>query len=77
LYSALKERLGMKAGLIAAGLIFGAMHFDLIRLVPLGLGGIGLALLYEKTGTIFAPIIAHGTWNGIMLILLIASNNAI
>jgi len=77
LYAALKQRFGMKVGLIAAGLIFGAMHFDLIRLLPLGLGGIGLALLYEKTDTIFAPIIAHGTWNGIMLILLIASSNSL
>ncbi len=73
LYPALKQRIGLTGGLIVAGVIFGLMHFDLLRLVPLSLGGIGLAWLYERTGTIYAPIVAHGVWNGIMVLMLFAA----
>ncbi|MBO8169186.1 MAG: CPBP family intramembrane metalloprotease [Thermoanaerobacteraceae bacterium] len=76
LYPAFRQRVGIAGGLAATGLIFGIMHFDLVRLLPLSIGGAGLAWLYEKTGTIYAPVMAHGIWNGIMLLLLVATANA-
>ena len=70
LFPAIKSRYGLPAGLIGSGLIFGLLHLDPVRLLPLALGGVGLAYLYERTENIFAPIVAHTTWNTIMILLL-------
>ena len=39
-------------------LIFGGLHYDLVRMIPLVFGGIWLNWLYEKSGTIYAPMMA-------------------
>lgn len=69
-YPAFKNKWGMLGGLMASGLFFSLLHFDIVRFVPLMLGGIGLAFIYEKSGSLFACMIAHGLWNGIMILLL-------
>lgn len=71
LFGVLKEELGLQWGVLLSGLVFGLMHFDLFRLLPLGIGGMALAWLYQKSGSLFAPITAHGVWNGLMLIILL------
>ncbi|MFA5536951.1 MAG: type II CAAX endopeptidase family protein [Bacillota bacterium] len=70
LFPVIKEYLGLAGGIIVSGLIFGLMHFDLLRFLPLALGGMALAYLYHKTNSLYAAITAHGVWNGIMLFLL-------
>jgi len=65
-YPVLKRYLGVIGGILGSALLFGAMHFDPYRLVPLSLGGVILAYIYEKTGSIVSSYIAHATWNGIM-----------
>ena len=70
LYPYLRDRLGVDFGLWASAIIFGALHLDLIRFAPLTLGGFGLALIYQRTGSLWASIIAHGVWNGIMTFLV-------
>lgn len=55
---------------MGSGAIFALLHLDLWRFLPLALGGIGLAYLYDRTGNILASIIAHATWNTIMILLL-------
>ncbi|MDN5325971.1 MAG: protease family protein [Moorella sp. (in: firmicutes)] len=70
LFPALKDRYGLQAGLVGSGVIFALLHLDLWRFLPLALGGIGLAYLYERTGNILASIIAHATWNTVMILLL-------
>ncbi|PRR68597.1 CPBP family intramembrane glutamic endopeptidase [Neomoorella humiferrea] len=70
LFPVLKERYGLKKGLLGSGLIFALLHFDLVRFLPLTMGGVGLAYLYERTENIVAAIIAHATWNTIMIFLL-------
>ncbi len=76
LYPYLRERLGVDFGLWVSAIIFGALHLDLIRFVPLTLGGFGLALIYQRTGSLWASIIAHGVWNGIMTFLVYWSTRA-
>ena len=76
LYPYFRERLGVDFGLWASAIIFGALHLDLIRFVPLALGGFGLALIYQRTGSLWASIIAHGVWNGIMTFLVYWSTRA-
>lgn len=70
LFPAIKDRLGLAGGIIVSGLVFGLMHFDLLRFFPLALGGMALAYLYHKTNSLYTAITAHGVWNGIMLLAL-------
>jgi membrane protease YdiL (CAAX protease family) len=74
LFGVLKDQVGLKGGIMLSGLFFGLMHFDLLRLVPLAIGGMALAWLYQKTGSLYASITAHGVWNGLMLIILLLSD---
>ncbi len=69
-YPVFKEKWGVAVGLIVSGMFFSLLHFDILRFFPLMLGGIGLAYIYEKTGSLFSSMIAHGLWNGIMILLL-------
>src|SRR5690606_25688755 len=64
-YPVFKEKWGVAVGLIVSGMFFSLLHFDILRFFPLMLGGIGLAYIYEKTGSLFSSMIAHGLWNGI------------
>ncbi|GAV23903.1 CPBP family intramembrane glutamic endopeptidase [Carboxydothermus pertinax] len=65
-YPILKKYMGVVGGIAVSSLLFGAMHFDPYRFLPLSIGGAILAYLYEKTGTLLSPFVAHATWNGIM-----------
>jgi len=69
-YPVLRQYLGMTWGMIVSGILFGMMHWDLWRTVPLALGGIILAYIYERSRTIYAPWIAHGVWNGVMAVIV-------
>ncbi|MHB1418505.1 MAG: CPBP family intramembrane glutamic endopeptidase [Bacillota bacterium] len=75
LYNALKARMGVRLGIILASLVFAAMHFDLIRFIPLALGGAGLAYLYQRSGSILTSIFAHATWNLAMFILMLTASS--
>lgn len=72
-YPVLKARWGRVFGLIATALFFGSLHFDLVRTIPLAIGGLGLNLLYEKTGSIYTSMIAHSLWNTTMTLLVFIS----
>jgi CAAX protease family protein len=65
LYQALRNRLGMWSGAIASGLIFGAIHFKPEFLVPLAILGTILALLFEKTGSLWPCILVHALNNAL------------
>lgn len=69
-YPVIKARFGAMTGMVLSGLFFGALHLDLYRIIPIGVGGMVLAYFYEKTGSLVTPIIAHSVWNTIMLIML-------
>lgn len=69
LYTGLKERIGVWPAILVAGMIFGAVHLDIWRFLPLAFGGAALCWTYQKTGNIWINMIAHGLWNGIMTFL--------
>jgi uncharacterized protein len=48
---------------------FSLVHGDLIRFIPLLIGGIALNIVYQRTGSLYSSIVAHGVWNGIMGVL--------
>lgn len=73
IYPVFRKHLGPTGGAIISGLIFGMVHMDLWRALPLSLGGMALCYIYEKSGSIFVPMVAHGIWNGTMFALIFLS----
>jgi membrane protease YdiL (CAAX protease family) len=64
-YRAIRERGYPKTALIVSSVLFGLIHFNLAVFIPLTLFAVVLALLYEKTGALLAPIAAHSIFNAI------------
>ncbi|MBE3581502.1 MAG: CPBP family intramembrane metalloprotease [Thermoanaerobacteraceae bacterium] len=73
LYPILKARYGLLAGQILSSLVFALLHFDWLRFLPLAMGGLGLVYLYERSGSLITPVVAHGTWNTIMILIIYVS----
>ena len=69
-YPVFKAKWGLAAGMVISGVFFSLLHADIFRFLPLLLGGIGLAYIYEKSNSLLACMLAHGLWNGIMIFLL-------
>lgn len=60
-----------EVGLVAASVLFGLLHpLGVAYVVWAGTVGAGLGLLYFATGTLVAPIAAHGTYNLVALAYL-------
>lgn len=70
IYPVMRQRYGVWGGIVLCGLIFGVSHLDLWRAIPLTAGGMILAYIYEKTGSVMPCAVAHGIWNGVMSLLL-------
>lgn len=71
IYPFLRGVLGRGWGIALGGLIFGLAHWDLWRALPLAVGGAVLCYVYDKTGSIWVPMVAHGVWNGVMALLVL------
>lgn len=65
LYQSLRNRIGVLGGAALSGLIFGAIHFKPQYLVPLAILGAILALLFEKTGSLWPCILLHSFYNAL------------
>ena len=68
-------------GLLAASVLFGLAHFAPRRdLWPWSLfafaGGLGLGLLFDATGNLVAPVVAHAALNAVNLRLLVRDYGA-
>ncbi len=73
LYSASKRFAGPWAAGICSALIFGAAHGSIAALLPLFVFGCALAFIYEKTGSLWAPIGVHFCFNGATVLVQMAS----
>jgi membrane protease YdiL (CAAX protease family) len=62
---------GVAAAVIATGVIFGLAHGILGALPPLALFGIGLAWVRARSGSLWPGVIAHVTYNGLGILLLV------
>lgn len=70
LYPVVKHLGYPRLALIGTSLLFGAIHFNWMALIPLSMVALILTLLYEETGDLMVPIVAHGTFNLVNVILL-------
>ncbi len=70
IYPVFRGYVGPFWGAIFSGVIFGLVHLDLWRAIPLAAGGAILCYIYEKSGSILVSALAHGVWNGIMALIV-------
>lgn len=64
LYPAAKRFAGPATAMFCSALLFSLAHGTLAMLLPLFLLGFAFAWIYERTGSIWAPIFAHFCVNG-------------
>ena len=66
-YRSLRNGLPVAPAALINGLVFGALHFQgpdsLATLPVIAVFGVGACLVYEATGSIFAPIAIHAAFN--------------
>jgi membrane protease YdiL (CAAX protease family) len=63
-YPVLKKYSGAWPAAISSSLVFACAHGSLTALLPLFLFGMLLSWIYERTGSLWAPIAAHFCFNG-------------
>ena len=73
LYRWLRTRFGLIAALILSSLIFTIVHIPTYNFMPVNfLSGVIFAWAYERTSSVWPPVIIHGLTNGLMVILTAA-----
>jgi uncharacterized protein len=72
LYQAFRNSFGVLPGAALSALIFGAIHFEFFKLVQLAILGVILALLFEKTKSLWPPIILHAVNNALAFAVLMS-----
>jgi membrane protease YdiL (CAAX protease family) len=70
LYPSFKQSFGRRRALWISAVLFGVVHFNLMTFLPLTVLGLLLAWLYERTGNLLAPIVAHSAFNLANLFLM-------
>ena len=72
LYTTLKRRVraGSLMPLIISALLFALIHASPLHLIPLFLMGLGFAIAYERSGSLWVPILMHAVNNGVTFLML-------
>lgn len=73
-FNALLRRMPFAAAALVSGALFAASHGDQYAFLPLTFGGIVLATVYYRTGSLFASMITHGAFNGTSLFLILVKD---
>ena len=76
LYQAIKERGWPRTALFGTSLIFGAIHGHLPSFIALSFLGLIFAMLYDRTASLLAPILAHSLFNAVNFFMFLAAQNA-
>ena len=71
-FSGLRSRMTMLPAALISGLVFGLVHAPtgITTVVPLAVLGAVLAWLYDKTGSLWPPVIAHVLNNALALAII-------
>lgn len=72
-YPVMKKFAGMWPAAICSALVFSAAHGNLTAMLPLFLFGGLLVFIYEKTGSLWAPIAVHFCFNGATVAIQMAA----
>jgi membrane protease YdiL (CAAX protease family) len=68
-HGVLKRCCGLWPAALVSSLVFGCVHGHLAAALPLACFGVVLVLLYEKTGSLWAPVSAHFLFNGTTVVV--------
>lgn len=63
LYHRMRENMTAKTAILFSAAIFGVMHGNVVQLIYAGITGLLLAYVYEKTGSLKAPVFLHVIMN--------------
>lgn len=66
----LTKRFGLVIGSLGSAFIFALMHFNLFWLTEMVIVGVGLALLYFKTGSLISAVVAHSFINSSKILMI-------
>lgn len=64
-YRGLAHSWGWWRAALVSGALFGVAHFQLDVALPLGVLGVALAWVYERTGSLWSSIVLHALFNGL------------
>jgi membrane protease YdiL (CAAX protease family) len=67
MYSAIKKRLGFLGAAFLSASIFSLLHTNIVSFLPIMMLGALLAYLYERTGSLVAPITVHIVHNSVIV----------
>ena len=67
MYSAIKKRLGFLGAAFLSASIFSLLHANIVSFLPIMMLGALLAYLYERTGSLVAPITVHMVHNSVIV----------
>jgi membrane protease YdiL (CAAX protease family) len=70
-YGVIRRYGGRLPALLTSSLLFAAIHVHLPSLLGLGILAVILCLLYERTGSLWAPITMHAAFNTTTIVMLI------
>jgi uncharacterized protein len=71
LYPTIRNTFGIKKAILLSSLIFSLVHLPSLDILPVNfINGIVFALLYERTNSIYVPIIAHALFNFCLITLV-------
>jgi membrane protease YdiL (CAAX protease family) len=68
-FNAWLREAGRRWAFFGSAALFAIIHVSLVSLLPIFLLGLGLAWVYQRSGTLLAPIAMHATVNGISVAL--------
>jgi membrane protease YdiL (CAAX protease family) len=71
LYRFVKGHLGRRGALVVVSFLFALVHGSVLQFLPLLLVGAFLIRTYERTGRIIAPVVFHGCFNALNIVLLL------
>jgi membrane protease YdiL (CAAX protease family) len=69
------RNMGPLIGVLLAGALFGAVHFNLHLLISITAFGWFLGYLFEATGNLVYPMVAHAIFNGVALTELVSDES--
>ena len=72
LYPTIKELGYPRMALFGTALLFAAIHGSLMTMLPLFFLALAWTLLYEKTNTLLAPIVAHSVFNAVNFFMFLS-----
>jgi len=68
----IRDRFGVAAGVVASSLVFALVHLGLPNQMATFVLGVAFCLVYERSGTLVAPVVAHAIFNGVQLAYVLA-----